>query len=90
MHLWFGKGAWASKSARRRIGEINPGQVRSIAIIRHAALGDMVLTRPFINECRRHFPNAKITLSLVSHYTRGAPEDLVDRVHVIAGTDQRD
>jgi len=89
MRLWFGKGAWASNSARSRIGQIHPDQVRSIAIIRHAALGDMVLTRPFINECRRHFPNAKITLSLVSNYTRGAPEDLVDRVHVIPGTDQR-
>lgn len=89
MRLWFGKGAWASKAARKRIKDINPGEVRSIAIIRHAALGDMLLTRPFILECRRHFPNAKITISLVSNYTRGTPEDIVDRVHVIAGTDQR-
>lgn len=90
MRLWFGKGAWASKAARKRIQEIIPEQVRSIAIIRHAALGDMVLTRPFILECRRHFPNAEITLSLVSNYTRGAPVDIVDRVHVMYGRDQRD
>ncbi|MBI1422071.1 MAG: lipopolysaccharide heptosyltransferase family protein [Gammaproteobacteria bacterium] len=90
MRLWFGKGAWASHAARQRINDIAPDQVGSIAIIRHAALGDMLLTRPFILECRRHFPNAKITLSLVSNYTRGAPEDIVDRIHVIPGTDQRD
>lgn len=89
MRLWFAKGAWASKAARQRLKDILPEQVRSIAIIRHAALGDMVLTRPFILECRRHFPNAKITLSLVSNYTRGAPEDLVDRIHVMYGRDQR-
>lgn len=90
MRLWFGKGAWASSAARERIHEIQPEQVRSIAIIRHAALGDMVLTRPFILECRRLFPNAKITLSLVSNYMRGVPEDIVDRIHVIHGRDQRD
>jgi ADP-heptose:LPS heptosyltransferase len=90
MRLWFGKGAWASKAARQRIENIIPEQVRSIAIIRHAALGDMVLTRPFILECRRLFPNAKITLSLVSNYTRGAPEDIVDRIHVMLGRDQRE
>ena len=87
--LWFGKGAWASKAVRQRIKSIVSEEVRSIAIIRHAALGDMVLTRPFIIECRRMFPNAKITLSLVSNYVRGVPEDLVDRVHVIHGRDQR-
>jgi ADP-heptose:LPS heptosyltransferase len=90
MRLWFAKGAWASNSARKRILAIEPEQVGSIAIIRHAALGDMVLTRPFIIECRRLFPNAKITLSLVSNYTRGAPEDLVDRIHVMYGRDLRD
>jgi ADP-heptose:LPS heptosyltransferase len=89
MRLWFGKGAWASNSARERIHAIEPEQVGSVAIIRHAALGDMVLTRPFILECRRLFPNAQITLSLVSNYTRGAPEDIVDRIHVIPGRDQR-
>ena len=89
MRLWFGKGAWASNAARQRINDIVPDQIQSIAIIRHAALGDMLLTRPFILECRRHFPNAQITLSLVSNYTRGAPEDIVDRIHVIPGTDQR-
>jgi len=89
MRLWFGKGAWAARSVRERIKKLEPEQVRSIAIIRHAALGDMVLTRPFILECRRLFPNARITLSLVSNYTRGAPEDIVDRIHVIPGREQK-
>jgi len=90
MRLWFGKGAWASNAARKRVREMHPEHIKSIAIIRHAALGDMVLTRPFINECRRAFPNAKITLSLVSSYMRGIPEDMVDRIHVIHGREARD
>jgi len=89
MRFWFTNGAWASKSAQQRIRELEPEKVKSIAIIRHAALGDMVLSRPFIYECRQFFPNAKITLSLVSNYTRGAPEDMVDRVHIAIGSDQR-
>ena len=64
--------------------------VGSIAVIRHAALGDIVLLRPFLFELRRFFPNASITLSLVSNYVYGAPEELVDRVHIIHGSDQRD
>ena len=87
--LWFGNGAWATKKARRRLSAMQPHDVRKIAVIRHAALGDMVLTRPFLKEIRRFFPNAVITLSLVSNYTRGAPEDLVDRVHVAHGSDKR-
>ena len=89
MRFWFANGAWASKSAQQQIRELEPEKVESIAIIRHAALGDMILTRPFIYECRKFFPNAKITLSLVSNYTRGAPEDMVDRVHIAIGNDQR-
>ena len=90
MKLWFNKGAWASKKAEAKLSGLEPEQVRSIAVIRHAALGDMVLTRPFLIELRNCFPNAKITLSLVSNYMRGAPEDLVDRVHVAYGSDRRD
>lgn len=90
MKLWFERGAWASKRARRKINRLTPESIKSIAVIRHAALGDMVLVRAFIGELRRHFPNAAITLSLVSNYTYGAPGDMVDRVHVIYGSDQRD
>ena len=90
MKFWFKSGAWASRAARRKIATFAPEAVRRIAVIRHAALGDMVLTRPFLLELRRHFPSAVITLSLASNYTRGAPTDLVDRVHTVYGSDRRD
>ncbi|MFO7603141.1 MAG: glycosyltransferase family 9 protein [Gammaproteobacteria bacterium] len=90
MRFWFGNGAWAGKKARQIIQHIEPEQIRSIAVIRHAALGDLILTRPFLIELRKQFPQATITLSLVSNYRRGAPEDLVDRLHIIYGTDRRE
>jgi ADP-heptose:LPS heptosyltransferase len=83
MKFWFTKGAWASKKARRVIKTISRDQIKKIAVIRHAALGDMVLTRAFLVEAGKAFPNAKITLSIVNNYTRGCPNDLVDRVHVV-------
>lgn len=89
MKLWFERGAWASKGGRRVAEELKPETIDRIAVIRHAALGDMVLVRPFLAEARKFFPNAKIVLSLVSNYTYGAPTDLVDAVHVLHGNDQR-
>jgi ADP-heptose:LPS heptosyltransferase len=90
MKFWFKKGAWVSRAARAKVAALVPASIRSIAVIRHAALGDMVLTRPFLLELRRHFPQAAITLSLVSNYERGAPRDLVDRVHTMYGSDRKD
>lgn len=90
MKLWFKSGGWASRCASRRAATLDPDAVKTIAVIRHAAVGDMVLTRPFLIELRRFFPNARITLSLCSNYTRGAPEDLVNRVHVLYGSDRKD
>lgn len=89
MKLWFERGAWASAKGRRKAAALRHDDIKSIAVIRHAALGDMVLVRPFLVELRKNFPNATITLSVVSNYTYGTPEDLVDRVHVIHGSDQR-
>ena len=83
MKLWFEKGAWASKSAHTKAKQIDPKDVRSVAVIRHAAIGDMVIIRPFILELKRFFPHAKVTLSIVEHYKYGAPTDLVDRVHTV-------
>lgn len=85
MKFWFTKGAWASKKAKNIIGNLSRDQIKKIAVIRHAALGDMVLTRAFLIEARKAFPNAEITLSIVSNYTRGCPEDLVDRIHIAHG-----
>ena len=89
MKLWFERGAWASAKGRKRVAALSADNAESIALIRHAALGDMVLIRPFIFELRKFFPNATITLSLVSNYVYGAPEELVDRIHIIYGSDQR-
>lgn len=83
MKLWYEKGAWATRKARERAAAMSPESVRSIAVIRHAAIGDMMVLRPFLIQAREFFPNAKITLSIVNNYAYGAPEDLVDRVHVV-------
>jgi ADP-heptose:LPS heptosyltransferase len=90
MKFWFEHGAWASRKARQQIASLQPDAVRRIAVIRHAALGDMVLVRPFLRELRRHFPNAELTLSIVSHYTYGAPLELVEHVHIMYGNDRRE
>jgi len=89
MKLWFTRGVWVSGNARSKAAALSIASVRKIAVIRHAALGDMVLTRSFLVELKKAFPNAKITLSVASHYMRGTPDDLVDRIHIVHGTDQR-
>jgi ADP-heptose:LPS heptosyltransferase len=89
MRIWFTKGVRSSKYARNALSSLVKDNIKTIAVLRHGALGDMVLTRAFLVEARKTFPNAKITLSIVSNYTRGTPEDLVDRVHVVHGSDQR-
>jgi ADP-heptose:LPS heptosyltransferase len=83
MKLWYEKGAWASKKAKNIAGTISPDAVRSIAVIRHAAIGDMMVLRPFLLQARVFFPNAEITLSIINTYSYGVPSDLVDRVHSI-------
>ncbi len=90
LKLWFERGAWAAQSAYDKVAAIEPEKVNNIAVIRHAAFGDMVLTRAFLLELRKHFPGAKITLSIVSNYHFCVPEDLVDRVHITHGSDRRD
>ncbi|MFZ5374575.1 MAG: glycosyltransferase family 9 protein [Campylobacterota bacterium] len=83
MKLWYEKGAWATRKARETAASMSPESVRSIVVIRHAAIGDMMVMRPFLIQAREFFPNAKITLSIVNNYAYGAPEDLVDRIHVV-------
>lgn len=89
MRLWYIDGAWASRKAKAIVAGLQPEAIRRIAVIRHGALGDMVMVRPLLVELRKHFPNAELTLSLVSHYSYAAPCELVDRVHVVYGKDQR-
>ena len=35
------------------------------------------------------FPNAELTLSVVSNYMSGLPEDIVDNIHVAKGNDKK-
>ena len=89
-HLWFEKGAYANKKARSFLAsDFNPEQVKNIAVIRHAALGDQVITRPFLIEAKKFFPNAHITLCAVSNYQYGMPSDLADSVHIMHGADKK-
>lgn len=90
MKFWCKSGGWASPKARRALTVMEPAEVRSVAVIRHAAMGDLVQVRPFLIEARRFFPNARITLSLSSNYTRGTPHELADHIHVMYGSDRRD
>jgi ADP-heptose:LPS heptosyltransferase len=83
MKHWNLKGIWTSGKAKKELDRLNREDVKSIAVIRHAALGDMVLTRNFLLEAKKLFPQAKITLSVVSHYMRGIPEDIIDRLHIL-------
>lgn len=88
-YLWFEKGAYVSENAKRFLSrDFKPEDIKRIAVIRHAALGDQVITRPFLVEARR-FPNAHITLCAVSNYQYAVPEDLVDSVHVMHGSDRK-
>ncbi|MBJ7550268.1 glycosyltransferase family 9 protein [Marinomonas ostreistagni] len=89
-HLWFERGAYANNKARQFLqGNFDPQAIRKITVIRHAALGDQVIVRPFLVEVRKFFPNAEITLAAVSNYQYGMPTDLVDHVSIMPGSDQR-
>ncbi len=89
MKIWTSKLSWQSAAAAGKVADLDFADVRNIAVIKHGALGDMVLTRPMLVTLRKHFPNARLTLSVVSNYMRGIPEDLVDRVHVALGNDRK-
>lgn len=85
MELWPHRYIRASAGARAKLRALRPEQVASVAVIKHAALGDQVHTRPFLRTLRRHFANARITFSTNEGSLAGAPEDLVDRMHVAMG-----
>ncbi|MGJ8645703.1 glycosyltransferase family 9 protein [Marinomonas colpomeniae] len=90
-NLWFERGAYATKKAREYLtSDFDPINVQNVAIIRHAALGDQVILRPFLVEARRFFPNAKITLVGISGYQYGLPKDLADHVHIMPGKELKE
>lgn len=78
--------AFASKKAIQYTQDMNPLEIRNITVIRHAAIGDMVVMRPVLIEMKKFFPNAHITLSVISNYSYGIPKDLVDSVHIVDKT----
>jgi len=90
LKLNFRRGsAWASQKARDFLASRQPEDIQSVTVIRHAAIGDFVVMRPFLLELRKFFPNAKITLSVMRCYMYGMPEDLVDVIHIVDKKDQK-
>jgi len=84
LKLNFRRGsAWASQKAKDLLAKKKPEDIQAVTVIRHAAIGDFVVMRPFLIELRKFFPNAKITLSVMRCYMYGLPEDLVDAVHIV-------
>ena len=82
MNIWCERGAYVSKRIRKKMTNFNPLSIKKIAVIRHAALGDMIITRVFLRELKKFFPNAEVTFSMVDKYLYGKPEDLYDKEHV--------
>lgn len=89
MKLWLARQTWKSKDADKKAAELDYSGVKRITVIKHAALGDMLLTRPMLVMLKETFPNARLTLSVVSNYMSGIPEDLVDDVHVSLGNEKK-
>ena len=89
MKIWPWKRTWIAKNAPERVASLTFENVKKIAVLKHAALGDLYMTRPFLVTLRHYFPNAHITLSVASHYMKGVPDDLVDSLHITHGSHKR-
>lgn len=84
MKLNFRRGsAFASKNANDYLQTISPRDIKKVAVIRHAAIGDFMNIRPFLIELKKFFPNVQITLSVNGDSMYGIPQDLIDDVHVM-------
>lgn len=83
MKLWREKHTWTSRHAVAKLTALKREDIKHIAVIKHAAYGDLLCMRPFLVTLRQHFPDASITYSGINYYTRGIPKDLVDRVHMV-------
>ncbi len=83
MKIWSWKRNWTARHAEAKVSKLTFESVKRIAVLKHAALGDLILTRAFLVTLRQYFPNARITLSVAKHYMNGLPDDLVDHVHVV-------
>lgn len=84
MKLSFRRGsAFVSNKAKQYFENKNPSDIKKVTVVRHAAIGDWVVTRPFILELKAFFPNAKITLNVLRSAMYGMPDDLVDNIHIM-------
>lgn len=91
MKLNFRSGsAFASQKARDYLKDLNPQDIKNVGVIRHAAIGDFMNIRPFLINLKEMFPNAKITLNVLSGSEYGIPLDLIDDVYVMHKFDQND
>lgn len=89
MKIYAAPQTWVSKHARQKADKLDFNKITRIAVIKHAALGDMLQVRPMLITLKEAFPNAKITLSVVTNYMKGIPEDLIDRLHIAKGNDKK-
>ena len=89
MKLWLARQTWKSNSADKKAAELEYSGIKRIAVIKHGALGDMLLARPMLVLLKETFPSAHLTLSVVSNYLFGIPEDLVDEIHVSLGNEKK-
>ena len=91
INLNFRRGsAFASDKAREYLKTLKPEDVKTITVIRHAAIGDFMNIRPFLIGAKEFFPNAKITLSVNRSAMYGMPNDLIDDVHIMDKDDPDD
>jgi len=89
MKIWAAQTSWVSKHAHAKADSLDKNKITRIAVIKHAALGDMLQTRPMLITLKEAFPNAQLTLSVVSNYIKGIPDDLIDRLHIASGNDKK-
>jgi len=75
--------AFATKKAKRYLETISPQDIKKVCVIRHAAIGDFMVIRPFLIHLKKFFPNAKIILSVNKSAMYGLPYDLIDEVHIV-------
>lgn len=91
MKLNFRRGsAFASKKAKLYLQNIEPKDINTVTVIRHAAIGDFMNIRPFLINLRSFLPNAKITLSVNRSAMYGLPQDLIDDIHIMDKDDPND
>ena len=84
IQLNFRRGSsFASKKIRKYLEDLKPEDVKHVLVIRHAAIGDFMVIRPFLIQIKKFFPNAKITLNVLRTAQYGIPYDLIDNVHIV-------